>query len=327
MARRHLVGAAALALAWFWGIGCGTLDTIDHVQDLRVLGVRAEPPDQPISVTSDLTVLGATMPVQVTALVADPCGLGRPITYSFAVCAKLDTGVPTAGGGGPPVASTSSATHRCLPSEYSEFAHGTAVAANGWVEISGTFTAASALLSAALVLDNYHGLDGLRLPVQLTISAGDQHIVGTKLVVYTIANGAPYTPNENPNLQGLNVEGAPWPEASPFVFSRADMPSHDGWRIAPVFDANLQVTYQQTSFAGTPLQFQELWLFDYFSTFGGFSPTSAGGQRIVSNVPESPDSKWLPPDGGMGPATFWFVVRDGRGGETWLVREAQLNLR
>ena len=316
---------ALVAIAGACGLACGSLDSIDHVRDLRVLGVRADPPDQPLSIARDLSVTSATTPVQVTALVADPYGGGRPIAYTFAVCAKLDTGTSGGGGGGPPVASTSSATHRCLPTETTEFASGTAVAKNGWVEIAASFTASQALLGAALQLDNYHGLDGLRLPVQFTVSAGDQNIVGTKLVVYTITQGAAYTPNVNPNLQALQVEGAPWDANTPFIFSHADRPSKDGWKLQPVFDANLQVTYEQASFSGSLLQFQELWLFDYFSTFGGFSPTSAGGQRIISTVPESPDSNWLPSQDDTGPGTFWLVVRDGRGGETWLVREAQLN--
>ena len=322
---RHVPPAMQLLTALLVASGCGDLDTIDHVQDLRLLGVRAEPPDQAIAVDANQMVTGSPQPVQMTALVADPNGKGRPIDYSFSVCAQLDTGTTAAAGGGGGAfgggsGSAATPTYRCLPEGLQEFARGTTVAKNGWVEIGGALSANASLLTLALTLDRFHGINGLRLPVQLTLGADNTRIVGTKLVVFTLADAATYVPNKNPVLTGINVAGSAWAADAPFAFT-GKRPTEEGWHIEPIFDPSLQVAYQQLSFSRRPLPFTERWLFDFFSTFGGFSPSTAGGQRPVSAEPEPPDSNWLPPAEARGPGTFWFVVRDGRGGENWLIRQ------
>ena len=68
--------ACLIALSLSWLSGCGDLDPVDYVHDLRLLAVRAEPPDQALSVGPELTVSQGASDVQITALVADPNGQG-----------------------------------------------------------------------------------------------------------------------------------------------------------------------------------------------------------------------------------------------------------
>ena len=324
---RHRCTALAASLTLMLGAGCGNLDRIDRVHDLRLLGIRAEPPDQALRIDPSLGVLGTPQPVQLTALVADPNGGGRPIQYSLAVCAGLDNGrmtpSPSAGAtfGG---AATAQATYRCRPEGYQVLAQGTAFAKAGWVEVSATLQASNSLLAAALARDDYHGFGGLRLPVQVQIGAGKESVIGTKLVVFTLADPNTYVANQNPQLTGIEVGTQPWTAGAPYVFAASQRPSAKGWNLQPTFDPNLQVPYTQTSYTGSPLQFTERWRFDYFGTVGTFTPATTGGQQPISLAPEPANTNWLPAPGAQGPATFWFVVRDGRGGENWLIREARL---
>ena len=104
MGARWLAGFASgcVALA---AVGCGELDTADRVHDLRLLAMKAEPPEQvlPVAFLADGGVVayppadGGTprvpplAPVTVTALVADPAGEGREVTYRFSTCAQLES--------------------------------------------------------------------------------------------------------------------------------------------------------------------------------------------------------------------------------------------
>lgn len=295
--------------------GCGNLDGIDNVHDLRMLGVRATPPEQ--NIDPNALAVGAsqgatsTAAVQIDALVADPLGNGRTISYTFSTCTLLDPNASACLGKSP---------------GYQVLTTGTTAPNQGSVVISTVFAPSDAFVTQALQQDNYHGLDGLRVPVQLSIAAGNEQMVGVKLVVYTPPfPGITNAPHNNPNIAGITVDGAPWPNNGAFTFSMAQRPT-DGWNIAPVFDGNAQATYQLPSFQGKILTFTESWLFDYFSTFGDFfSLTTAGGFQIASNAANATSSKWKPADG-TAPAsgTFYVVVRDGRGGENWTILQAVL---
>ena len=82
MNARALLAAGALLVA-----GCQpALADRAVVVDLRVLGVRAEPPE---------AAPGAT--VTFDTLVADPGGAGRELSYAWAICSPGDGGVGRCG--------------------------------------------------------------------------------------------------------------------------------------------------------------------------------------------------------------------------------------
>lgn len=308
--RLWLVVIASLGVA-----ACGNLDAIDYVRDLRILAMRADPPDQlldPNALRAGVQAgTSSTAPVQITALVAWPNNGNAQIDYQFSTCALLD---PNA--------------FSCIPTSpaYQVFDSGTTTASSGTVQISTTLSPNDVQIALALQQDSYHGFGGLRLPVNITLQTSSDRVVGTKLVVYTLPTaGSAYVPNQNPNISGATVESTPWPNPGAFTFSTAAQPK-DGWDITPLFDPNEQVAYQVPTFAGGTLPLSESWLFDYFSTFGDyFSPVTTGGTAIATNVKNPPDSHFTPPaQSATTPGTVYVVVRDGRGGENWLVLDAEL---
>lgn len=294
-------------------IGCGTLDSPDDVKDLRMLAVRAEPPDQILIPASLQAVPGvsSTLPIDVTTLIADPNGNGRSIAYTLSTCARLNTD-----------------NRNCTTASvgYAAVSQGVTQASGGYTELSLPFVPSDDLLLQALTNDPYHGTQGLWLPVQLELTAGQDHVVGTKLLVYTLppASGI-YVPNANPNLAGVSVGDKDWTPAAPFVFSASGVPK-DGYIINPVFNRADEQSYAQPTFEGGANPAQEAWLVDYFNTWGGMTPTTAGGASpTAASQALVPASAFKPPaDAQLGPGLFWFVVRDGRGGASWLVRSAQL---
>jgi hypothetical protein len=310
--RHEMRGLRCIMLA-LWLCGCGELDTVDHVKDLRMLAVRLDPPDQKLTPSQLQALPGAqaTQTVNVTVLIADPNAAGRSIDYTLSTCARLDT-----------------TNRNCTSASigYQQILQGQTSAPNGYTELSLTFSAPDTLLLQALEQDPYHGTQGLWLPVQLELSAGQQQVVGTKLVVYSLPDVAgDDVLNENPNLLAIHVDQDEWAAQTPFVFSVAATPK-DGFVLNPIFDTSAQQRYQQPTFTGNTRASQEIWLVDYFSTWGGMTPTTAGGAGLAAaNQNTQPSSAFKPPKAAqLGPGLFWFVVRDGRGGESWLVRPAVL---
>lgn len=316
-----LLGLALLAAA-----ACGSLDSADHVHDLRMLGIRAEPPEQvfalPISLDAGPSLIEAdggispdvalalasiqVQPVTVRALVADPDGGGRNIHYQFAVCDALS------GDGG-----------RCdlsQPNAYA-FKEGDYAPDAGWAELSATFTPKLSLLAAAVQADPYHGFGFLPLPVQLIVHAGDEEVVGFKRVLFTVSfQGEPTpTPNQNPFIPAVFLDGDVWSATVPPVL--ADRCAH---AIAPVVVDGGQETYSRQKFDGSSIQFRESWRYNFFATGGGFTAAATGGAGGILGTPQPTDTTWQPDDGeAPGEVTYFLVVRDGRGGEGWTVREAR----
>src|SRR5882757_8618771 len=81
--------AAWIALA---GGGCSTFQDESTIIDLRILGIKAEPPE--IYVVDPSTLASQTQPFtsKLTALVVDPKGNGRSISYDVLACPRdIDT--------------------------------------------------------------------------------------------------------------------------------------------------------------------------------------------------------------------------------------------
>jgi len=72
---------AALALA-----GCGNLDDVTTVKDLRVLAVRAEPAGFLVPLDAPDSLAPHDLQATLTALVVDPQGQGRTLTFTGLAC-------------------------------------------------------------------------------------------------------------------------------------------------------------------------------------------------------------------------------------------------
>jgi hypothetical protein len=308
--RAGVLGAWTLAAA-----ACvGPMDNPSNVHDLRVLGVDLEPPEimAPTCNTSDPTVLlnAASAPVQYNALLADPDGGGRTIDYELYACAnQADLTCSTV-------------------SETLQLAVGATAASNGvdtvlTLELSpgpGSLFLPSTdgglptpLLEQVLNDDPYHGLGGVLLPLVLHVTAGTEEIYAQKLMVYSCPYFPDMTPQTTPHLPGLQANGVEWP---PDVTGVSDA----GLQITIDDVSKLEATYAVPDFNLQEVYLTESWLIDYYTTLGTFSPTETGGTDLGGQTTTN-ESQWSPPaDATEQDVTFWFVVRNGRGGLSWTER-------
>jgi len=289
-----------------------TLDSPDQVHDLRLLAMRVDPPEVIVNGDNGIPTGQIISPsIVMTALVADPQGMGRSVHYVFSTCAQIDESDSL----------VDNSTHRCLIGQlgYRVLAEGDFVPAMS-SELEMTFRPSSQLLGEAQGLDRYQGFGGLPLPVQLEVRAGGEDVVGFKRVVYSAPITSPaQAPNTNPALLGVTVDGQDWAVADSLAFTRADHV------LVPTPDPSLVESYQRLTFDHQLLQFHETWRYAFFTTMGKFNNPVTGGISNRTGEPIDPDSTWSPPGApASGTVTFWFVVQDGRGGENWISRQGQV---
>ncbi len=299
---------AILFLVCF-GACSDTLDGVGNVHDLRMLAMRADPPD--------VLIVPNAGPVTVTALIANPPG-ALPVTCTWTTCAAPE-----------------GETSRCEPSSPGFAVLGSSTEMTGplGAEPKVTFRPDPALLQTLRELDQFKGLLGLRQQVQLEIRAGNESVVGFKRVVYTVFTGAPVMLNRNPVVGPIEFNDAGWPEDAGVVFAIAaprppgpPVPTGDARNLMAVIeDRSLREDYVVRTFEGDTRTLTETWRYNFFASNGAFSPTQAGGANLLAADGGVIETRWARvdgEDGGSGPTTVWIVVRDGRGGESWAVRTA-----
>jgi len=253
------------------------------VERLRLLGIRAEPPE--------ISPLGST---ELGVLVADPAGGGRPLTCSWAVC-LIDLGYSAAeidcpGPGSYLLEGDCEGAHLDLP----ELA--------GWLAENG-------FDPEMLPEEIPEGADIDEVPlfVGVEVFAGDDYVRGIKRIGVNMT-GEEF--NSNPVLTGLRANGVDLGDSG----LRADMGSRI--ELEPVIDEASREMYQRQ---GEEEDRLEDFLFSWFSTSGEFKDrrtildVDPDGQRLDINEWDVSGDYALP-----GPGDLWLVVRDGRYGTDWL---------
>lgn len=292
------------------GCSCGVLDGPGHVHDLRLLAMRADPPEQRLG--------PGTMPVTVTALVASPAQ-SVVASATWSTCAQQD-----------------SATTRCLESSPGFAVLGESMVTIGpdGAEPSITFAPDPVLLELLRQSDPYRGLGGLRQVVQVELRAGEESVVGFKRVVFVLPTGMQAALNTNPVVGPVEFNDAGWAPGAPVLFT-VPPPRIAGQmmlmappaknQVAVLEDKSLREEYEVRTFEGELRTLQEAWRYNFFATHGSFSPQAAGGSNLLRGDAgvEANWSRVELEDGGSGPTTVWIVVRDGRGGENWTTRHAE----
>ena len=281
-------------------------DVPSSVKDLRVLGIRVDPPElYSSSCSRDPAVLAATLgrPLRFTALIPDPAGDGRELEYTLVACA--------------------SQTDRTCEKDRVVLRRGTT--RGGELSLTlfpgpgaallpdGTF-----LAQRVLEEDPFKGLGGLRLPLVLEVGGGEERIYASKLMVYDCAFFPEMKPNVQPLLPDPLLQGEPWREgevreltgAGPFRVEVPDLTS-------------LVEPYVVRSFSLEPVNLVESWQLAWHTTLGTFSPNETGGADPGGGEGRH-RVEWRPPRGaGAQEVRFWVVVRDGRGGSSWISRTAR----
>ena len=229
-ATMKLTWLAALALA-----GCGNLDDVTTVKDLRVLAVRAEPAGFLVPLAAPDSVAPQALQATLTALVVDPQGQGATLTFAGQACPDyLSTLQPLAGQESrvcpeaaataalpPPLDSALAATPLPTAGQPGEAAPVSALEYHPQVAFGLTpaqlglfFSPANSgdpELDAAIAYDRDFGMDAI---VDLTFGLGGESARVLKRVVYwpllppaqvPATFTQPQLPNQNPRLLDLQL--------------------------------------------------------------------------------------------------------------------------
>jgi hypothetical protein len=302
-----------LALALALGACAPDMDEPTLVHDLRVLGVSTDPPELmlPTCEASPEVLAALDAEVQYRALIVDPKGGGRELAYQLYACTD-DEDLACADG-----------QERVL------LAEGRTRAGELTLPIrpgSRFLPDGTSLLERVRERDAYGGLGGVRLPLVLRLEAGEERIHAQKLLVYSCPHVEGMRANQNPQLPGLVLQGEPWPhaEGAPAV-ALPELRGPGPFELRAQDFRALEESYVVANFALEPVPLSESWTLTWHASLGKLNlaqtgGTDFGGQESRNRV------EWEPhEENGSAEAqlvTFWVVVRDGRGGQSWLSRQA-----
>jgi hypothetical protein len=323
-------------IALVFAVGCTEpLPDPTGIVDLRVIAASFESPEVLISpcdprllvslggggstseldpaLVQRLLVVGQR-PLTYRALVEDPAGNGRELTYRLRACANQGD-------------------RECdNTDDFAELTSGKAPAGEWTIPLDGTSPSkpllgtallpdGQPLLLEALTQDSSRGLGGIRIPVMLEVKASDtdEHVFAQKLMVVQCQFFPTMRENVTPVLPGIKLRGEPWPEALVPEFSGGD-----SVLMEPMDFSELEESYTVPSLQLTPVGLVESWKIAWYTTLGTMSSFETGGTNFDGNT-DRHRSRWQPDTSVKEPrdVTFHFVVRDGRGGQSWLTRHAK----
>jgi hypothetical protein len=322
-----MVSARAIAAlaATAWLAACTDFEDPAVVLDLRVLGMRAEPPEVmlPYDPEDPIAVdVSGVPPIEVCALVADPAEQ-RGLEYSMSYCRPTTSG-------------------RCHDYEDTviDLGGGTVGDPEGSEPVSMCATlspspALAQVVAESFSADNFLGFGGVQVQIDLEVrpegGGSDEAIYGFKRVLYSPQLPAERVANTNPTVtrfiglrtptgeRGLDFD-APLGrcgEIEPFVVA-------PGERVALLPDeaADARELYVVPTFDGGTRHFTENITYQWHATDGEWSPFESGGTIDVAGNEPTLDATWRAPSGrervGDGlDVRIWIVQRDERGGQTW----------
>ncbi|AGC42184.1 hypothetical protein MYSTI_00835 [Myxococcus stipitatus DSM 14675] len=281
-------------------------DVSSNVKDLRVLGVAVEVPEL-MAPTCDLngqSLEVLTQEVTYRALLADPKGEGRSIAYTLWACANPDD-------------------ERCEDeSSRIQLAQGTTTAGDMEVRIrpgASQVRDGTLLLEKVRQADPYKGYGGIRMPLVLHVTAGAESVHAQKLMVFSCPVVPGMVANVQPVLRGLTLDDQAWDAAAPLTLQGK------GPFVVRANDiSDLEESYVVPGLRSESVNLKEAWTISWHATLGEFSPEQTGGADFAGE-PGRHRTEWEPPekDAVAQEVTFWAVVRDGRGGSSWLVRKVR----
>jgi hypothetical protein len=327
------------------------------VEDLRVLAVKAEPPELLLDREELLT--GAPRTAHFEALVVDPRGVPMVYDWQFCpvessqTCGDYEQRRATADGTLAPLLDAARAQELRGPAQLSP--EGTVGTAGFDVQIApqllGYHLQGSALglgngawASAVLKLDT--GSETLLAQKRLVLNARDLSAFNPELAAagWQICDPSstpalptpagclplrPRTPNHNPALTGIEVArglGAPFaPQVGPLVLS-----AKEKVRLRPVLAADAEEPYQsiEAAFQGNTLvvvDHREELVVSWFTTAGTFADQQTAVQlnKTIDNDFTAPALTPAELPAGK-PVALFVVVRDQRGGVGWTRLDAQV---
>ena len=383
MRRAHIeriLGAAVLLGAG--APACTSFPDVSAVVDLRVLAVKADPPDVFLKVTGlpsdpsaplDPRALGidpsSIQTIHLEPLLADPPAdaAGRKVTFSLSACPNdvfgaappgsvMGGGMDPGGGANNTVGSTlcDDARVRLSPIP-GDFPNG----ATADVQLSPADLLTA--FKADVFVDQYghpHGGFDLGMPLnfQVTATDGVQMVKAVKRVVFWAKAWPDQMLNQIPTIPSVSVFGhrdeATFDLQSPMgtldlntpVKTPAHAPLDTGLWLLPEFvDGVTGETYRPTIIDRDPPYgaiegdtTDERIRYAYYATAGHFDPPRAVNQLIPGTTGTIHlESHYIPPSTldnvpvdattGLHLVDVWIVVRDDRGGESWVTSQIALD--
>jgi hypothetical protein len=297
-----------LALLCF--AGCtGSLDEPSLVKDLRILAIQAEPPE---------AVQTAALPdIALRALVADPRDPERTIAWSWQSCGLTDD-------------------LRCASADYAD---DLASEEGPLADIAATLVLDAPLLSAAQELDTYLGFGGVTVVAELALGAGtDEELHAIKQVPVWLALPPGTDPNANPSPPALRHGRlgesrddvlANWPESETFVDWPEDevleVPAGTAVSVEPMNPAEDVEHYAVYRFDLGIEELDESLMYDFLASDGEWTRNRSGGASEIVATETTLASIWTAPaEVPAEDVAMWFVVRDGRGGTSWIERRVRV---
>jgi len=205
---------------------------------------------------------------------------------------------------------------------------GQVVARDGLAEVQaelGSARQAAALwplIEDAIENDTYRGFGGLPLVVAVQVWTDVEEVNAGKRIPIWLPIPKAYPeimPNEMPSEPVVLFDVV---QAMPgeVVKLRGDSIPVD---VLPT-DPSLRETYYVPNFEGGVEELRENWTYAWFTTKGWFSPERTGGwDPILKEEGDTDTTLKLAEGTELGRFKVVCVVRDGRGGETWTVVDAE----
>ena len=325
--RAHPARLAVAALVVAVAACHAPLEDPSLVLDLRVLGIRADPPEVLYTAPSPYTIPDTVdRSFKLTVLLADPTGAGRtlrcrlqscPLPSSNSWCTDLAN---TWGLGEQDCAAGETSFHVTLPADLVQA-----------VQQGDSAYKACVGAQAGLPLPSC-GYSGLAVWIDVVVTGGERELHALKSFVISPVVPDDRKPNQNPDIAGLVKDGALLPDPPTFRFapgteSQLELAWPGGQPL------NVEQHYRLPTFGGGPIDLDEFLTVSYYADAGSFSSARASDQpsnpfsgKPSGSEPVDLSTRWAAPapagagnadPGASGPVHFWFVVTDGRGGVRW----------
>lgn len=348
--------ATVIVLASLLLLGCGDFDDPSTVKDLRILAVTTDPSEVILNVADPADLPGVAIPpITLTPLIVDPQGQGqRPVTLTISACANDPNAPSPPNDGTDPTGYPAGGARATVGSALCDGDPTRIVLADN-VDVTAAapapFTLAPDWLLAAFQRDVFFGPDGalhggfdLGMPVvfQLTVHAGGETAIGVKRALFwRQAVRADQTPNAIPRIPGVRAyarrdeaTAEPLPDAIVAVEPGVALDvGVDGLWMEPVDAAAPVITAQAESYVTAtldrvtgqvaPIDVKETLTYTFYASAGTFAPLQTSSEPPPGVIPQSRlhiESKYEPPKDFSGDVTVWIVVRDERGGASWITR-------
>jgi len=264
-----------------------------QVVDLRVLAVQAEPPEAQFDPDA-----GTVDPVKLTILAVDGARRDAGATLTARICAATDSG---------------------LCDEGPSLSAGT-LSRDGGDLFSTTLTLPQAVVAEAADASDLRGFDGVRVQYSFSIDDGDDAgpQTGEKVIAYSQKTDAGLLghPNKNPVLAGAKFTQPDGGAQQVVDGQPLSAPAEVALGLTPLLPRDQIEAYQTLDLRGNLITLPEFPAYSFYTT---------GNAELDNDTASEPvDGGAAPPQGltrftaHTGAGTLWIVVRDGRGGESFL---------